>query len=268
MLVPVPEGAFAVRLGEDASIKTRVTNVTNGTFYSKLNVSVSPNAEPNDRGMLHMQSMYSSDGWDSYSWGFLAQANEIEIMLHNPAIEKDPACGPLIDFIALKLKLQILMQKMKAGNMLKNGNFEEGPYILPNTNWGVLIPPNIEDDHSTLPGWIIESLRQESAIAQIVMTKKGKVYDLMFLVEDASNSCQGSTLIEAFAGKITLRVPYESTGNGGFKRAKLQFTRVSECTGVRFLNTYYHIKSDHSSSLCGPVVDDVRLIRVRHPQLS
>lgn len=115
MLLPVPEGAFAVRLGEDAYIKTRVTNVTNGTFYSlsfnfartcaqeeKLNVSVSPNNEPNDWAMLPMQTMYSSDGWDSYSWGFLAQANEIEIMLHNSAVEKDPACGPLIDFIALK----------------------------------------------------------------------------------------------------------------------------------------------------------------------
>ncbi|WMV22251.1 hypothetical protein MTR67_015636 [Solanum verrucosum] len=34
MLLPVPEGAFAVRLGEDAYIKTRVMNVTNGTFYS------------------------------------------------------------------------------------------------------------------------------------------------------------------------------------------------------------------------------------------
>ncbi|MCD7450819.1 hypothetical protein HAX54_008562 [Datura stramonium] len=74
MLLPVPEGAFAVRLGEDASIKTRVTN-----------------------------TMYSSDGWDSYSWGFLAQANEIEIMLHNPAVEKDPACGPLIDFLLSRL---------------------------------------------------------------------------------------------------------------------------------------------------------------------
>ncbi|KAG5619050.1 hypothetical protein H5410_018874 [Solanum commersonii] len=299
MLLPVPEGAFAVRLGEDAYIKTRVTNVTNGTFYSlsfnfartcaqdeKLNVSVSPNNEPNDWAMLPMQTMYSSDGWDSYSWGFLAQANEIEIMLHNPAVEKDPACGPLIDFIALKA---LKTPHRPKGNMLKNGNFEEGPYIFPNTSWGVLIPPNIEDDHSPLPGWMIESLKavkyidaehftvpegkraielvagRESAIAQIVRTQKGKVYDLMFSVGDASNSCQGSMLIEAFAGNITLRVPYESAGKGGFKRAKLRFTTVTERTRVRFLSTYYHMKSDHSGSLCGPVVDDVRLVGVRYP---
>ncbi|XP_009591297.1 BIIDXI-like protein At5g11420 [Nicotiana tomentosiformis] len=299
MLLPVPEGAFAVRLGEDASIKTRITNVTKGTFYSlsfnfartcaqeeKLNVSVSPNNEPNDWGMLPMQTMYSSDGWDSYSWGFLAQATEIDIMLHNPAVEKDPACGPLIDYIALKALKNPHRPK---GNMLKNGNFEEGPYIFPNTSWGVLIPPNIEDDHSPLPGWMIESLKavkyidaahfavpegkraielvagRESAIAQQVITTKGKVYDLMFSVGDASNSCQGSMLIEAFAGQITLRVPYESKGNGGFKRAKLRFKAVSERTRVRFLSTYYHMKSDHSGSLCGPVVDDVRLVGVRHP---
>ncbi|KAK4361951.1 hypothetical protein RND71_017192 [Anisodus tanguticus] len=276
MLLPVPEGAFAVRLGEDASIKTRVVTVSKGTFYSlsfnfartcaqeeKLNVSVSPNTEPNDWGMLPMQTMYSSD-----------------------AIEKDPACGPLIDFIALKaLRNPHRLQ----GNMLKNGNFEEGPYIFPNTSWGVLIPPNIEDDHSPLPGWIIQSLKavkyidaehftvpegkcaielvagRESAIAQIVRTQKGKIYDLMFSVGDASNSCQGSMLIEAFAGQITLRVPYESTGNGGFKRAKLRFKAVSERTRVRFLSAYYHMKNDHSGSLCGPVVDDVRLVGVRHP---
>ncbi|XP_059306910.1 uncharacterized protein LOC132058425 [Lycium ferocissimum] len=34
MLLPVPEGAFAVRLVEDASIKTKVVNVTKGTFNS------------------------------------------------------------------------------------------------------------------------------------------------------------------------------------------------------------------------------------------
>lgn len=115
MLLPVPQGDYAVRLGEDASLKTKVKNVTKGTFYSisfvfartcaqeeRLNVSVSPNSEPNDWGMLPLQTMYSSNGWDTYSWGFLAEANEIDIVLHNPAREKDPACGPLVDFVALK----------------------------------------------------------------------------------------------------------------------------------------------------------------------
>lgn len=46
-----------------------------------------------------------------------------------------------------------------AENLLKNSDFEEGPYLLPNTSWGVLIPPNIEDDNSPLPAWTVESLK-------------------------------------------------------------------------------------------------------------
>ncbi|MCD7450820.1 hypothetical protein HAX54_008563 [Datura stramonium] len=112
---------------------------------------------------------------------------------------------------------------------------KRGPYVFPNTSWGVLIPPNIEDDHSPLPGWMIESLKavkyidaehftvpegkraielvagRESAIAQIVRTRKGKVYDLMFSVGDASNSCQGSMLIGHLLEK-SLRVPNQSAG--------------------------------------------------------
>jgi hypothetical protein len=41
--------------------------------------------------------------------------------------------------------------------MLKNGEFEEGPYIFPNTPWGVLVPPMDEDDYSLLSPWMILS---------------------------------------------------------------------------------------------------------------
>lgn len=115
MLLVVPGGACAVRLGNDASIKQKV-KVTQGRFYSltfnvartcaqeeKLNVSVSPNLEPKDWGILPMQTMYSSNGWDSYSWGFRADESEIQICIHNPGVEDDPACGPIIDSVALKL---------------------------------------------------------------------------------------------------------------------------------------------------------------------
>lgn len=171
------------------------------------------------------------------------------------------------------------------GNLLKNGNFEEGPYIFSNTTWGVLIPPNIEDDHSPLPGWMIESLKavkyidsahfavpkgkraveliagRESAIAQVVRTVPGWWYDLVFSVGDARNSCEGSMLIDAFAGTATLQVPYQSSGKGGFIRATHRFRAASKRSRVRFLSTYYHTKSD--GTLCGPVIDDVRLFSVR-----
>lgn len=43
--------------------------------------------------------------------------------------------------------------------MLKNGDFKKGHYLFANTSWDVLIPPTIEDVHSPLPGWIVESLK-------------------------------------------------------------------------------------------------------------
>ena len=38
----------------------------------------------------------------------------------------------------------------------------------------------------------------------------GTSYVLSFAVEDAKNSCEGSLIVEAFAGKDTIKMPYES----------------------------------------------------------
>lgn len=294
MLLVVPEGAAAVRLGNEASIKQFV-NVTKGMYYSitfsaartcaqeeQLNVSVAP-----DSGVLPMQTLYSSNGWDSYAWAFQAMYNVVEILIHNPGVEEDPACGPLIDSIAIKA---LYPPKATNQNLLKNGDFEEGPYVFPNTSWGVLVPPNIEDDHSPLPAWMIESLKavkyidsnhfsvpqgkravelvagKESAIAQVARTKVGTTYQLSFAVGDASNSCEGSMIVEAFAGKDTIKVPYESKGKGGYKRAILRFVATTTRTRIMFLSTFYTMRSDDFASLCGPVVDDVKLLSVRKPR--
>ncbi|XP_059642776.1 protein DUF642 L-GALACTONO-1,4-LACTONE-RESPONSIVE GENE 2-like [Cornus florida] len=294
MLLVVPEGAFAVRLGNEAYITQKV-RVTKGMYYSItfsaartcaqeewLNVSVAP-----DSGVLPMQTLYSSNGWDSYAWAFQADFDVIDIVIHNPGVEEDPACGPLIDSIAFR---SLYPPRATNKNILKNGGFEEGPYVFPNTSWGVLIPPNIEDDHSPLPGWMVESLKavkyidsghfsvpqgkravelvagKESAIAQVTRTIPGKTYDLFFAVGDASNSCEGSMIVEAFAGKDTIKVPYESKGKGGYKRAVLRFVAASTRTRIMFLSTFYTMRSDDFSSLCGPVVDDVKLLSVRKPR--
>nr|AFK48067.1 unknown [Lotus japonicus] len=201
-------------------------------------------------------------------------------------MEEDPACGPLIDSVALKT---LNPPRRTRDNLLKNGNFEEGPYMFPNTSWGVLIPPHIEDAHSPLPGWMVESLKavkyidsnhfavpagkravelvagKESVIAQNVKTTIGKVYVLTFAVGDANNSCEGSMVVEAFAGGDTVQVPYQSKGKGGFVRGKLRFKAVSARTRVRFLSTFYTMKNDNSGSLCGPIIDDIRLLSVRYP---
>ncbi|KAJ6745479.1 hypothetical protein OIU74_028205 [Salix koriyanagi] len=202
MLLVVPEGAYAARLGNEASIK-QVLNLTMGMYYSitfsaartcaqeeELNISISP-----EWGVLPMQTMYSSNGWDSYAWAFKALFGTVELVIHNPGVEEDPACGPLIDSVAIKA---LFPPRPTNKNIMKNGGFEEGPYLLPNTSWGVLIPPNIEDKHSPLPGWMVESLKavkyidvehfsvpqgrraielvagKESAIAQVARTITGK----------------------------------------------------------------------------------------------
>ncbi|XP_044463430.1 uncharacterized protein LOC123194320 [Mangifera indica] len=293
MLLVVPEGAFAVRLGNEASIKQRI-KVTKGMYYSisfsyartcaqdeSLNISVAP-----DYGVLPVQTLYSSNGWDTYAWAFKALYDTVEFVLHNPGVEEDPACGPLVDSVAIRT---LYPPRPSNKNLVKNPSFEEGPYVFPNTSWGVLIPPNIEDDHSPLPGWMVESLKavkyidaehfsvphgrravelvagKESAIAQIVRTIPGKIYTLSFSVGDASNSCEGSMIVEAFAGRDTIKVPYESKGKGGFKRAVLKFVAVSTRTRIMFLSTFYTMRSDDLASLCGPVLDDVTLLSLRKP---
>ncbi|CAL0333049.1 unnamed protein product [Lupinus luteus] len=293
MLLVVPEGAYAIRLGNEASIKQKI-KVIKGMYYSitfmvartcaqeeKINISVAP-----DFGVIPIQTVYNSYGWDPIAYGFKADYEEVIMVIHNPGIEEDPACGPLIDSIALRT---LYPPRPTNKNILKNGGFEEGPYIFPNTSWGVLIPPNIEDDHSPLPGWMVESLKavkyidsqhysvpegtravelvagKESAIAQLARTIPGKTYVLSFSVGDANNSCEGSMIVEAFAGKYTIKVPYESKGKGGFKRAALKFVAFGPNTRIMFLSTFYTMRSDDFSSLCGPVVDDVKLLSLRKP---
>ncbi|KAF3593195.1 hypothetical protein DY000_02026038 [Brassica cretica] len=198
--------------------------------------------------------------------------------------EEDSACGPLIDGVAMRA---LYPPRPTNKNILKNGGFEEGPLVLPGSTTRVLIPPFIEDDHSPLPGWMVESLKavkyvdtehfsipqgrraielvvgKESDIAQVARTIIGKTYVLSFAVGDANNACKGSMVVEAFAGRDTLKVPYESRGTGGFKRASIRFVAVSTRTRVMFYSTFYAMRSDDFSSLCGPVIDDVKLLSVR-----
>ena len=109
MILPVPEGAYAVRLGNEAFIRQRLA-VTRGARYSvtfsaartcaqaeELNVTVAPESD-----ILPIQTVYTSSGWDSYSWAFKAKHSTVWISIHNPGHEDDPACGPLIDRVAVK----------------------------------------------------------------------------------------------------------------------------------------------------------------------
>ncbi|KAF9592774.1 hypothetical protein IFM89_017344 [Coptis chinensis] len=136
---------------------------------------------------------------------------------------------------------------------------------------------------SPLPGWIIESLKavkyvdskhfnvpfglaavellagRESAIAQVVRTVPNKLYKLTFSVGDAKNGCHGAMMVEAFAGRDTLKVPFTSQGKGTFKTVNLKFKATSSRTRITFYSTFYHTKVDDFGALCGPILDQVVL---------
>ncbi|KAL6650962.1 hypothetical protein ACP70R_009887 [Stipagrostis hirtigluma subsp. patula] len=285
----VPEGSYAVRLGNDATIRQQLS-VARHTYYSitfcaartcaqdeTLNMSVTP-----DSGVLPIQTVYTSSGWDCYSWAFRAKHSTAWLSIHNPGHEDDPACGPLVDAIAIKT---LPSPHYTKDNMLKNGDFEEGPYILPNTQWGVLVPPITEDVQSPLPGWTVMSdtkvvkyvdaahhavprgagavelvAGRECALLQEVITMPKRRYKLTFSVGDANNGCEGSLAVEAYAARSTVTVQYESSGKGGSKRAELEFVAVADQTRVVFQSSNHHMRSD--ATLCGPVIDDVSLVPV------
>lgn len=109
MILIVPEGAHAVRLGNDAEISQEV-KVEKAALYSvtfsaartcaqleSLNVSVPPASQTID-----LQTLYSVQGWDSYAWAFQAEEDDVRLVFRNPGMEDDPTCGPIIDDIAIK----------------------------------------------------------------------------------------------------------------------------------------------------------------------
>ncbi|PKA54269.1 hypothetical protein AXF42_Ash000102 [Apostasia shenzhenica] len=290
MFFPVAHGVHAVRLGNEASISQNLT-VKPGSFYSLtfgasrtcaqdevLRVSVPP-----FYGDLPLQTLYSSDGGDTYAWAFKAAAASAQIIFHNIGVQEDPACGPLIDAVAIK---ELVPQVPTADNLVRNGGFEIGPHVFKNSTSGTLLPPKQEDASSPLPGWIIESLKaakfidsahfsvpfgrfavelvagRESAIAQVIRTDPNKLYNLTFAVGDANNSCHGTMLLEAYAANSTLKFPFHSRGNGRFSLAYLKFKPLGPRTRITFFSSFYHTKLNDPGSLCGPVVDQVRVYPV------
>uniref|UniRef100_A0ACD5UCF6 Uncharacterized protein n=1 Tax=Avena sativa TaxID=4498 RepID=A0ACD5UCF6_AVESA len=299
MVLAVPEGKHAVRLGIESSVQHEL-RVTRGKYYSvsfsaartcaqseKLNVSIVPGDPP---GELPIQTVYTSSGWDSYSWAFKATQDVVSFVIHHGDDQvDDPACGPIIDAVAIRTLND--PPHGTSSNMLKNGDFEEGPYITPGSSCGVLVPPMDEDDASPLPGWMIMSDSKvvkyidsehfrvphgsravelvaglEVALVQEVDTVPGSTCRMEFSLGDADDRCAASPMIVqvATAGG-SKSVAYNSTGMGGFARDKLDFTAQHNRTRVVFYSAGYHMTSDGTGTLCGPVVDNVSLVCVPQP---
>ncbi|KAK9128734.1 hypothetical protein Syun_017531 [Stephania yunnanensis] len=288
MFFAVAHGVHAVRLGNEASISQSIT-VKPGVLYALtfgasrtcaqdevLRVAVS-----SQTGDLPLQTLYDSEGGDVYAWGFRPVSKVVVVTFHNPGIQEDPACGPLLDAVAIK---ELIPTYPTRDNLVRNSDFEVGPHLFKNTTHGVLLPPKQEDVTSPLPGWIIESLKavkyidskhfnvpsgnaavelvagRESAIAQVIRTVVDKFYVLSFTVGDARNGCHGIMMVEAFAAKQTIKVPFTSQGKGGHKTVSLKFQAIGNRTRLTFFSSYYHTKVNNFGSLCGPVLDQVKVV--------
>ncbi|KAK6121559.1 hypothetical protein DH2020_044697 [Rehmannia glutinosa] len=177
----------------------------------------------------HIWGIKNINGGDTYAWGFRANSNYVKVIFHNPGMQEDPACGPLLDAVAIKELFPPLPTRV---NLVKNNGFEEGPHLLINSSHGVLLPPKQEDltSHSRLDNRIPKSQR------------------LPWIHDD-----------QAFAAKETMKAPFKSEGKGKFKSYSFKFTAVSFRTRLTFFSSFYHTRIDDFGSLCGPVLDEVRV---------
>ncbi|KAL0328968.1 UNVERIFIED_CONTAM: hypothetical protein Scaly_2329400 [Sesamum calycinum] len=218
MILIVPQGAHAVRLGNDAEISQEVKTID-------------------------LQTLYSVQGWDSYAWAFQAEEEDVRVVFRNPGMEDDPTCGPIIDDIAIK-KL-----------------------FVPDKPKGWIVESNravryIDSYHFTVPGGkrAIELLSgKEGIISQMVETKPNKPYRLTFSLGHAGDACKQPLAVMAFAGDQAQNIHYTPDSNSTFQSANVNFTAKAERTRIAFYSVYYNTRTDDMSSLCGPVVDDVRV---------
>ncbi|KAI4370975.1 hypothetical protein MLD38_019260 [Melastoma candidum] len=287
MILIVPEGVQAVQLGNDAEISQEVA-VEKGAVYSvtfsaartcaqleSLNVSVPPAS-----ATIDLQTLYNVQGWDPYAWAFAAQEDKARLVFRNLGMEDDPTCGPILDDVAIKKLFTLDREK---NNAVINGNLEEGPWMFRNTSLGVLLPTNLDEETSALPGWTVESNRairyidsyhftvpegkraiellsgKEGIISQMVETKPNKDYKLTFALGHANDKCKQPLAVMAFAGDQASNIHYTPDSNSTFQTAALNFTSRAERTRIAFYSVYYNTRADDMSSLCGPVVDDVRV---------
>ncbi|CAN6994508.1 unnamed protein product [Brassica rapa subsp. trilocularis] len=95
-------GFNAVRLGNSSLISQEVS-VKRGLVYSltfggtrscaqDMNIKVSVSGLSDN---ISIQTMFSTDGGDSYAWAFRAMADVVNVTLENPDVSLDRTCGPL-----------------------------------------------------------------------------------------------------------------------------------------------------------------------------
>ncbi|KAI3947779.1 hypothetical protein MKX01_034444 [Papaver californicum] len=273
----VPRGVHAIKLGNEANIPQTIKLKPNSYYSLTLGATktcaqeeVLGVAVPPSSGEFSLQTLYSTDGGDTYAWDFQAKSEYAKITFSNPRVEEDPTCGPIIDHVVIK---ELILPRYTTGNVVKNGGFESGPHFFKDQSAGVLVPPKQEDKVSQVPGWIVEHIDskhfkvpyglvaielvagRESSIAQILRTIPKQLYKFEFTIGDTEDFCHGSMVVEAFAGAETLKAKFTSTGKGHFKTVSFKFRAVSARTRISFYSSFYHTKMNDFGHLCGPVLD-------------
>ena len=106
---PVPRGAHAARLGNEASISQQLP-LKPGSYYSLTFAATRTCAQDEVLRVkagkvsadLPIQTLFSGNGGDTYAWAFKATSTLVKVTFHNPGVQEDPACGPVLDAIAIK----------------------------------------------------------------------------------------------------------------------------------------------------------------------
>lgn len=105
---PVPRGDHAVRLGNEASISQTVRlrwrsiyTLSFGATRTCAQDEVLRIEVGGQSANLSIQTLYSNGG-DTYAFTFRANRNVVKVTFHNPGIQEDPTCGPLLDLIFIK----------------------------------------------------------------------------------------------------------------------------------------------------------------------
>ncbi|KAE8696458.1 putative Prefoldin subunit [Hibiscus syriacus] len=259
VLLIVPRGTHAVRLGNDAEISQEV-QVEKGSTYAitfsaartcaqleSLNVSVPPASRTVD-----LQTLYNVQGWDPYSISFEAEEDKARLVFRNPGMEDDPECGPIIDDIAIK---KLVTPDTPKDNAVVNAGFEFGPWMFQNVSLGVLLPTNLDEETSRyLDGWSNRTERFDTLTPITMRCQKENVPS-----SHARDKCKEPLAVMAFAGDQAQSFHYTPDSNSTFQVANVNFTAKAERTRIAFYSVYYNTRTDDMSSLCGPVVDDVRV---------
>ncbi|CAA2980124.1 uncharacterized protein LOC111391557 [Olea europaea subsp. europaea] len=105
-LVSINFWAFSIKSGEVSNPRSlgydfgeKFTSCGVRTYAQDqvLSVSILPQSED-----LPLQTLYISNGGETYAWELRATSNLVKMIFHNPGMQEDLACGPLLDVVAIK----------------------------------------------------------------------------------------------------------------------------------------------------------------------